>query len=107
MHHALQLWLVSAVVLAIRLEARVIGSLQIVLNDARGAVDRADLEVFVQYLVAVLPTGRKLQFLVERLEVVVGQVGIDDERVGLQNPWSTIRVVKNEDRLARLVALVG
>ena len=78
MPHALQLWLVVAVALTSLFKARVIGSLQIVLDDACGAVDRADLEVLVQHLVAVLPTGRKLESSVERLELVVSQVGVDD-----------------------------
>jgi hypothetical protein len=67
--------LVGAVALAIRLKARVIGSLQIVLNDSRRAVDRANLEVPVQHLVTVLPASRKLQLRIERLELVVVQVG--------------------------------
>ena len=52
--NALQLWLVVAVALTSLFKARVIGSLQIVLNDPSGAFDCADLEVLIQHLVAVL-----------------------------------------------------
>jgi len=73
------LGLESAGLLAGFLEARVVGTLEIILDYPRDPVDRMKLEITVQHFHAVLPAGGELELRVERLEVVVGQVRIDEE----------------------------
>ena len=100
-----RLGLVGAVRLPVRLEARVVGVFQIVLDDACESIDRAEAEIAVEHLGPIRPARRQLELRAEIGQVRVRQGRIDDAGGGLHDPRRAARVVENEDGLPFRVAL--
>src|SRR5215470_18116666 len=87
-----------------RLEAGIIGVLQLILRDMRDAMHGPDRQILIEHLSAILPAGRKLELPPEMGKTIVAELWINNHGLRLHDPGRPCGIVQDEHRLALLAA---